>query len=193
MSLSFAHVIGPGRTFMDGPTIELTLARAPVPAPSFGRFSFGLAGPKAFASKILRRMVAMAFLTACSSPTKAAKARANTFREQWRRYEFGRAIVESKRWARPLCRKAVISRLLRARARDRKTVLLQPITRDRAARPSGMTFRFGSSAESNSRMRSRCARSILDVLGSLLKRKNLEQREPTSQQGKSRKEAPDSP
>jgi hypothetical protein len=42
---------------MDGPTIELTLARAPVPAPSFGRFSFGLAGPKAFASKILRRMV----------------------------------------------------------------------------------------------------------------------------------------
>jgi hypothetical protein len=57
MSLSFAHVIGPGRTFMDGPTIELTLARAPVPAPSFGRFSFGLAGPKAFASKILRRMV----------------------------------------------------------------------------------------------------------------------------------------
>jgi hypothetical protein len=46
MSLSFAHVIGPGRTFMDGPTIELTLARAPVPAPSFGRFSFGLAGPR---------------------------------------------------------------------------------------------------------------------------------------------------
>jgi hypothetical protein len=84
---------------MDGPTIELTLARAPVPAPSFGRFSFGLAGPKAFASKILRRMVAMAFLTACSSPTKAAKARANTFREQWngprrklavRSYEGGR-------------------------------------------------------------------------------------------------------
>ena len=28
-----------------------------------------------------------------------------------------------------------------------------------------MTFRFGSSAESNSGMRSQCARSILDVLG----------------------------
>ena len=35
-----------------------------------------------------------------------AKTRANTFREQWRRYEFGRAIVESKRWARPLDRQS---------------------------------------------------------------------------------------
>jgi hypothetical protein len=39
-------------------------------------------------------------------PDEAAKARANTFREQWRRYEFGRAIVESKRWARPLDRQS---------------------------------------------------------------------------------------
>jgi hypothetical protein len=44
----------------------------------------------------------------------------------------------------------------RVHARDRKTVLLQSITRDWAARPFGMTFRVGSSAESNSGMRSRC-------------------------------------
>ena len=37
---------------------------------------------------------------------QAAKARANSFREQWKRYEFGRAIVESKRWARPLDRQS---------------------------------------------------------------------------------------
>jgi hypothetical protein len=74
MSLSFAHVIGPGRPFMDGPTIELTLARAPVPAPSFGRFSFGLAGPKAFASKILRHMVAMAFLDGLLFPDESRQS-----------------------------------------------------------------------------------------------------------------------
>jgi hypothetical protein len=39
-------------------------------------------------------------------PDEAAKAQANGFREQWRRYEFGRAIVESKRWARPLDRQS---------------------------------------------------------------------------------------
>ncbi|WP_298352964.1 hypothetical protein [Rhodoblastus sp.] len=35
---------------------------------------------------------------------EAAKARANSFREEWKRYEIGVAIVESKRWARPLDR-----------------------------------------------------------------------------------------
>ncbi|MGH6796693.1 MAG: hypothetical protein ACREDH_16205, partial [Methylocella sp.] len=35
-----------------------------------------------------------------------AKARANTFREEWKRYQFGRAIVESKRWQRPLDRQS---------------------------------------------------------------------------------------
>jgi hypothetical protein len=39
-------------------------------------------------------------------PDEAAKTRANSFHEQWRRYEFGRAIVESKRWARPLDRQS---------------------------------------------------------------------------------------
>lgn len=34
----------------------------------------------------------------------AAKARANEHAEEWKRYEFGAAIVESKRWARPLDR-----------------------------------------------------------------------------------------
>ncbi|MEB3415131.1 hypothetical protein VCJ71_03530 [Alteriqipengyuania sp. WL0013] len=33
-----------------------------------------------------------------------AKARANEHTEEWKRYEFGAAIVESKRWARPLDR-----------------------------------------------------------------------------------------
>lgn len=33
-----------------------------------------------------------------------AKARANAQPEEWRRYEFGAAVVESKRWARPLDR-----------------------------------------------------------------------------------------
>ncbi len=34
----------------------------------------------------------------------AAKARANEHREEWRRYEFGAAVVESKRWGRALDR-----------------------------------------------------------------------------------------
>jgi hypothetical protein len=34
------------------------------------------------------------------------KARANGFPEEWRRYEFGLAIVESKRWGRPLDRQS---------------------------------------------------------------------------------------
>jgi hypothetical protein len=37
---------------------------------------------------------------------EAAKTRANAFKEEWRRYEFGRAIVEAKRWARPLDRQS---------------------------------------------------------------------------------------
>jgi hypothetical protein len=36
----------------------------------------------------------------------AAKARANAFPEEWRRYGFGLAIVESKRWQRPLDRQS---------------------------------------------------------------------------------------
>ena len=36
----------------------------------------------------------------------AAKARANTFAEEWKRYEFGLAVVESKRWQRPLDRRS---------------------------------------------------------------------------------------
>jgi len=36
----------------------------------------------------------------------AAKAKANKFREEWRRYEHGLAIVESKRWNRPLDRRS---------------------------------------------------------------------------------------
>lgn len=35
-----------------------------------------------------------------------AKARANEFPEEWRRYEFGLAVVESKRWLRPLDRRS---------------------------------------------------------------------------------------
>jgi len=34
------------------------------------------------------------------------KARANGFPEEWKRYAFGRALVESKRWARPLDRRS---------------------------------------------------------------------------------------
>ena len=34
------------------------------------------------------------------------KRRANSFEDEWRRYEFGLAIVESKRWARPLDRRS---------------------------------------------------------------------------------------
>ena len=36
----------------------------------------------------------------------AAKARANGFAEEWKRYEFGLAVVESKRWLRPLDRRS---------------------------------------------------------------------------------------
>lgn len=35
-----------------------------------------------------------------------AKAQADTFSEEWKRYEFGQAIVESKRWKRPLDRQS---------------------------------------------------------------------------------------
>lgn len=35
-----------------------------------------------------------------------AKAHANGFAEEWKRYEFGLAVVESKRWARPLDRRS---------------------------------------------------------------------------------------
>ena len=34
------------------------------------------------------------------------KAKANGFAEEWKRYEFGRAVVESKRWSRPLDRRS---------------------------------------------------------------------------------------
>jgi hypothetical protein len=37
---------------------------------------------------------------------EAAKTQANTSPEEWRRYEFGLAIVESKRWKRPLDRRS---------------------------------------------------------------------------------------
>jgi hypothetical protein len=37
---------------------------------------------------------------------ESAKRQANTFREEWRRYEFGLAVVESKRWNRPLDRRS---------------------------------------------------------------------------------------
>lgn len=36
----------------------------------------------------------------------AAKAHANGFAEEWKRYEFGLAVVESKRWVRPLDRRS---------------------------------------------------------------------------------------
>ena len=36
----------------------------------------------------------------------AAKERANSFSEEWKRYEFGLAVVESKRWLRPLDRRS---------------------------------------------------------------------------------------
>ena len=36
----------------------------------------------------------------------ATKDRANTFAEEWKRYEFGLAVVESKRWQRPLDRRS---------------------------------------------------------------------------------------
>ena len=37
---------------------------------------------------------------------EAAKDRANGFAEEWKRYEFGLAVVESKRWGRPLDRRS---------------------------------------------------------------------------------------
>lgn len=37
---------------------------------------------------------------------KAAKERANRFPEEWKRYQHGLAIVESKRWLRPLDRRS---------------------------------------------------------------------------------------
>ena len=37
-------------------------------------------------------------------PDVADKAAANAQREQWRRYAHGSAVIESKRWARPLDR-----------------------------------------------------------------------------------------
>ena len=36
----------------------------------------------------------------------AAKDRANGFTEEWKRYEFGLAVVESNRWGRPLDRRS---------------------------------------------------------------------------------------
>ena len=39
-------------------------------------------------------------------PDDAAKSRANTFPEEWKRYELGLALVESKRWWRPLDRQS---------------------------------------------------------------------------------------
>ena len=36
----------------------------------------------------------------------AAKAQANRTAEEWRRYQFGLAVVESKRWKRPLDRRS---------------------------------------------------------------------------------------
>jgi len=36
----------------------------------------------------------------------AAKHRANSFGEEWKRYGFGLAVVESKRWSRPLDRRS---------------------------------------------------------------------------------------
>lgn len=37
---------------------------------------------------------------------EAAKGRANRYRQEWRRYEYGSAVVESKRWQRPLDRRS---------------------------------------------------------------------------------------
>ena len=39
-------------------------------------------------------------------PDAAAKDRANSSAEEWKRYEFGLAVVESKRWGRPLDRRS---------------------------------------------------------------------------------------
>ena len=37
---------------------------------------------------------------------EAAKDRANRFAQEWKRYELGLAVVESKRWLRPLDRRS---------------------------------------------------------------------------------------
>ena len=39
-------------------------------------------------------------------PDAEAKARANSFAEEWKRYEYGVAVVESKRWGRPIDRRS---------------------------------------------------------------------------------------
>ena len=39
-------------------------------------------------------------------PDDASKDRANRFAEEWKRYEHGLAVVESKRWLRPLDRRS---------------------------------------------------------------------------------------
>ena len=39
-------------------------------------------------------------------PDAAAKDCANSFAEEWKRYEFGLAVIESKRWGRPLDRRS---------------------------------------------------------------------------------------
>ena len=39
-------------------------------------------------------------------PDAAAKDRANSSAEEWKRYEFGLAVIESKRWGRPLDRRS---------------------------------------------------------------------------------------
>ena len=39
-------------------------------------------------------------------PDAAEKDRANSFSEEWKRYEFGLAVIESKRWGRPLDRRS---------------------------------------------------------------------------------------
>ena len=39
-------------------------------------------------------------------PDAAAKDRANSFSEEWKRYAFGLAVIESKRWGRPLDRRS---------------------------------------------------------------------------------------
>lgn len=38
--------------------------------------------------------------------SEESKAHASTFAEQWKRYQFGRAVIESKRWLRPLDRRS---------------------------------------------------------------------------------------
>ena len=51
-------------------------------------------------------MVGRTCRTVSYSPTRPRRGRANRFREGWKRYEFGVALVESKRWMRPLDRQS---------------------------------------------------------------------------------------